>query len=97
MTADRWSRLENLADANPNAMFGARTVAEMLRVATGWQPIETAPRDMTEVIVLCGRKDVRLGWYFAPSSDTFGWLDQNGKSIKPDFWMPLPPAPKEGE
>lgn len=59
-----------------------------------WQPIETAPRDMTEVIVLCGEKDVRLGWYFAPSSSTFGWLDQNGKRIKPDFWMPLPPAPK---
>jgi hypothetical protein len=59
-----------------------------------WQPIETAPLDMTEVIVLCGTKDIRLGWYFAPSSQTFGWLDQRGKTITPTHWMPLPPAPE---
>lgn len=58
-----------------------------------WQPIETAPKDMTEVIVLCGRKDIRLGWYFAPSSRTFGWFDQRQKKIEPTHWMPLPPAP----
>lgn len=45
ITADRWKLLENLADANPNAMFGARAVADMLREATGWQPIETAPKE----------------------------------------------------
>lgn len=57
----------------------------------GWQPISTAPKDMTEIIVLCGPKDVRLGWYFAPSSTTFGWFDQHQKPIKPTKWMPLPP------
>jgi hypothetical protein len=58
-----------------------------------WQPIETAPKDQTEIIVLCGAKDIRLGWFFAPSSLTQNWLDQNGKRIKPTHWMPLPPAP----
>lgn len=60
-----------------------------------WQPIETAPKDTTEVIVLCGYKDVRLGWYFAPSSRTQGWLDQRSIRISPTHWMPLPPAPRQ--
>lgn len=58
-----------------------------------WQPIETAPQDTTEVIVRCGPKDIRLGWYFAPSSQTFGWLDQWQNKIKPTHWMPLPTPP----
>lgn len=58
-----------------------------------WEPIETAPRDMTEIIVLCGAKDVRLGWYFAPSSNTFGWFDQRSRRIRPTHWMPLPKLP----
>jgi hypothetical protein len=59
-----------------------------------WQPIDTAPKDMTEVIVFCGRKDICLGWYFAPSSRTFSWKDENGKDIRPTHWMPLPELPK---
>lgn len=58
-----------------------------------WRPIDTAPTDMTEVIVLCGKKDISLGWYFAPSSQTRNWLNQNGKRIKPTHWMPIPSLP----
>lgn len=65
-----------------------REAADALE-AQEWQPIETAPKNATEVIVLCGRKDIRLGWYFAPSSRTFGWKDQNGKDITPHSWKPL--------
>lgn len=61
---------------------------------TEWQPIETAPKDGTEIIVLMGAKDIRLGWYFAPSSTTRGWLDQSSKKIRPTHWMPLPDPPK---
>lgn len=60
-----------------------------------WQPIETAPKDMTEIIVLCGAKDVRLGWYFAPSSRTQHWHDHRGAKIKPTHWLPLPAAPEQ--
>lgn len=55
-----------------------------------WLPMKTAPKDMTEVIVRCGEKDIRLGWYFAPSSRTQGWRDQNGKTINPNGWIPMP-------
>jgi hypothetical protein len=59
----------------------------------GWQPIETAPLDMTEVLVLIRPKVIRLGWYFAPSSRTKGWRDENNRPINPTHWCPLPDAP----
>lgn len=62
-----------------------------------WRPIDTAPKDGTEVIGLYGRKKIALCWYFRPSSNTEGWLDQNGNARRPTHWMPLPPPPKQGE
>jgi hypothetical protein len=58
-----------------------------------WQPIETAPRDYTEVIGLMGPKRMELVWYFAPSSQTFGWMNARGRRCKPQptHWMPIPP------
>jgi hypothetical protein len=58
-----------------------------------WQPIETAPKDGTEVLVLIRAKVIRLGWYFVRSSRTAGWCDENGKAITPTHWMSLPAPP----
>lgn len=65
------------------------------KAVVGWQPIATAPRDATEVITLSGRKVIRLGWYFKPSSRTEGWRDESSRPIKPTHWMPLPATPGE--
>ena len=100
MTADRWSHLENLADANPNAMFGARAVADMLREATGWQPIETAPRDGTRILVHTYTGKTSIAWF---CEETGLWPEdevysEDGEPCNvgwPTHWMPLPPAPKE--
>lgn len=62
-----------------------------------WQDISTAPMDMTELIGLCGPKDVRLIWFYAPSSRTRNWLDQRGRVVKPTHWMPLPATPRRSE
>ena len=59
-----------------------------------WQPIETAPKDMTEILGYMGPKKIEMIWYFAPSSRTFGWLNTNGKRRNPTHWMPLPEPPK---
>lgn len=67
--------------------------AACIREMVAWRPIETAPRDGTEIIAMIARKRVRLAWYFKPSSRTEGWLDENGRSITPTHWLPLPPAP----
>ena len=60
-----------------------------------WQPIETAPKDGTEVLVQMAPKVIRLGWYFKPSSRTEGWCNKNGKRIIPTHWLPLPSPPAD--
>lgn len=72
---------------------GAIFASGLVQDEAGWRTMDSAPKDMTEIIVLCGPKDVRLGWYFAPSSTTFGWRDQHQKPINPTHWMPLPAPP----
>lgn len=83
-----------IAAANPATVLELIAAARLAASPVGgWQPIETAPRDSTEVLVLVGRKIIRLGWYFKPSSRTEGWRDENGNRINPTHWMPLPPPP----
>lgn len=59
----------------------------------GWQDISSAPKDGTELLGLLGPKDIRLIWYFKPSSRSEGWLDARGNQVKPTHWQPLPAAP----
>lgn len=66
-----------------------------------WQPIETAPKDETEVLLYCP-DDVLPQW-----SITTGWADNHGWHLvqtggyaedndvypNPTHWMPLPKPP----
>lgn len=63
----------------------------------GWQPIETAPKDGTTVLVeLAG--DPPTTAYF---SEEWGWLlatpggGATDRRCNPTHWMPLPESPKE--
>jgi hypothetical protein len=57
-----------------------------------WQPISTAPKDGTEVLVYVPR---RLGPLFAGASNTTGiqWWSRNLGDVQPSHWMPLPAPP----
>lgn len=61
-----------------------------------WQPIETAPKDGTEIIIYCtdtkpcmGAFVADMGWC-APARFPGSWIDLPDH---PTHWMPLPPPP----
>lgn len=69
---------------------------------TGWQPIETAPRDKTRVLLWCtaGRyhNPFSVTGYFLVEQNCRSWVDTySGEDLPPPtHWMPLPPPPTEG-
>ena len=61
-----------------------------------WQPIETAPKDGTEIIlgVFKPLKDIGV-CYWRDDNVMTGWTWGLGKAFRnPTHWMPLPAAPE---
>jgi hypothetical protein len=69
-----------------------------------WKPIETAPKDKSDVLLFgivtgsCGPRDepeIVVGWW-----DEMFWaiecLDEWGPKVEATHWMPLPKPPKTG-
>ena len=54
-----------------------------------WQPISTAPKDGTEIL-LCGKKAIANGWFGELTGCGWVWPYINSE---PKYWMPLPDAP----
>ena len=73
---------------------------------TGWQPIATAPRDGTRLLLAVFREGdyVNIGvgaWEFIETSEwdgikVYDWAEYAGSTEEPSHWMPLP-APPEAE
>ena len=68
---------------------------------TGWQKIETAPKDKSVMLhcrgfipFYCGRK--RYGNLGEPQQSELAWrCDSSGRFANPTHWMPLPTPPKD--
>lgn len=68
-----------------------------------WQPIKTAPRNGTQILISDGDAVYagfwREQWVFFDESCTVedGWIELNGwvDGYGPTHWMPLPPAPSK--
>lgn len=76
---------------------------------TDWQPIETAPRDGTPILVFDPtRPDHReldgkiydnpryaISYYrtWYPPNSQWMWGNRNSSECSPTHWMPLPPIP----
>jgi hypothetical protein len=70
--------------------------------ASGWQPIETAPKDLTEVLVYDADRDgVFVAQYESNAQPPYWSYDthdlvfnaRSGELMKPTHWMPLPSPP----
>lgn len=74
-----------------------------LKAGRGWQPIETAPKDGTLILVSFGAKGVRaVSWeddLWCVDDDKHGPYPLRGYSYStftaPTHWMPLPAKPSE--
>lgn len=69
-----------------------------LDAAFEWQPISTAPRDGSHILVFWGRPVVAFyekgEWYHVPEYGRTGTYRHVG-GWPPQHWLPLPPAPEE--
>lgn len=80
----------------------ARAAMAQIEVASPWQPIETAPRDGTPILVFYGER-IGMDRYYVRywdrgdwATDKEGWVD-HWRQIRPEqptHWMPLPMPPK---
>jgi hypothetical protein len=61
-----------------------------------WQPIETAPKDGTEILsAVKGTNQVLIvRWEGIGSADRGEWFYDNDGYTWPTHWMPLPEPPK---
>ena len=69
---------------------------EELEAKLAWQPIETAPKDGTEIIV--GASLPWHGWrcdMVAWDKNRTMWWDNNGLPYQPTHWMSLPAPPSQ--
>lgn len=74
--------------------------SEAVAEAMAWRPIETAPKDGTKILLFrpqaqeLGESSIKIG-YWMPQCNCFS--AENLKYNPATHWMPLPPAPQEGQ
>lgn len=65
-----------------------------------WQPIEIAPKDGEDVLLLMwGNTQIVCSFDDATSDPEYPWLTLDGPSyhyLAPTHWRPLPPPPEDG-
>jgi hypothetical protein len=55
-----------------------------------WRPVENAPKDGREILVVTRHDEYRVCQWDAD----FGWCDLEFNRFEPSVWMPLPPRPR---
>jgi len=76
----------------PWALFVSDARAAIAAMS-GWQPIETAPTDETEILGVDRHKCYRVVWVWWWEDGKPVWFDGDCQ-MDPTHWMPLPEPPK---
>ena len=79
-------------------MSQAADEIERLRTLTEWQPIETAPRGYTQIVIAMFEGDARVWAFVAYMNENDIWEDGEdviANADDPTHWMPLPEPPTE--
>ena len=65
------------------------------QLISGWLPIDTAPRDGTEILASDYDAIEIVGWYKGSSELHIPgeWVNREGAAIYPSWWQPLPEHP----
>lgn len=77
----------------------ANALRELQRLrSNAWQPIETAPRDGTEILIFIPDCDQAVASYqYGDDEDMAGWWGDGGfHYADPTHWQPLPAPPSDG-
>jgi hypothetical protein len=94
----RWIRAQYMLDELWRAYLMGKAAG-----ASTWQPIETAPKDGTNVLLVNRRGNIAAGlWRDGLFGERGGWWLRGGNAPNtffndhhgPTHWMPLPAAPK---
>lgn len=84
-----------------------QTIQHVLREYQGWQPIETAPKDGTKVLLTngswvetarwanCDERFEGENWQWLLVDCEDGYYNVTAEPNEPTHWMPLPEPPKE--
>ena len=73
--------------------FASVTVEGKTFVRRDWQPIDTAPKDGTEVLLLVPRRPGRTQVCQGSNITGNQWWSSWVGVVRPTHWMPLPDAP----
>lgn len=85
-----------LIDAFPDLLAAlVLRAGEQTTEETRWQPIETAPKDGTLVLVFDEGLMVVSHWFDDEVNGKSGWWDSGIMEPPPQSWMPLPTPPSQ--
>ncbi len=83
------------AQADYEARVSSALSAQVQDVA-GWQPIDTAPKDGTQILAFEIGGYFNCWWHDNGYGEQY-WMDEADSEPNPTHWMPLPAAPAKQE
>ena len=76
-----------MIQSNQNAK--SKTANSELNISSGWQPIETAPRDGTDILTRSSETESSVRYWGEGEDGDDAWQPRI-RGCFPEWWMPIP-------